>query len=1011
MAKPLEKPSGSSPSGGTTYKASPISSKTDWLGNSLLTAKIVTAAAECVPFPYIKGVFGTVVVLLETVQKVTKNRDSMKELCESTVEIITILKEHIVADGESFQRECEELESLLQEILIVLQPLTAKPRGVSAHVKELLKSTRKADAISGYRQKIRDLRSNLILKAVLPRPSQSPLPKPVRNRSVNNCPSASRLFQGRTTILNQMCQYFSSHSETRNIFLLHGLGGSGKTQIALKFIEESAARFSDIFMVDTSSVDTIESAFKNIVCSRNSGSTSQGALKWLASKQDNWLLFFDNADDPKINLNKFFPQGKHGNILITSRNPGLRVYAGSHSLVSDMEETDAVKLLLRSAAEEESDENQNIAAEIVKTLYYLPLAIIQAGGFISESGALGSYLELYATNKAKLLSERPAQSHDDYAWTVYTTWQISFEQLSKPAAMLLRLCSCLHHQGISEDIFKNASQYEFKSPGPTKEDLQEPLQFLSRFLGPTGIWDCLHFMETTNELRAYSLINFSAQTKQFSIHPLVHSWTQSVLIQQESFHSWMYAILGMAIKGISDLDIVPASLKLLPHIDSTLLGNVSAKDDFHAEYGRVYHYACRLKDALKLHLAVFEKRKTFLGNEHPYTMNAMAILAGTHYELGQFEEAEELQVEVLEKRRNILGVDHLDTLNAMGDLASTYHQIGLFKEAEELKLVVLEKITRIVGEDHPDTLHAVGSLASTRHELGQFRDAEKLNIVVLEKCTKILGEDHLDTLFAMANLAYTYHELGLLKKAEGLEVVVLEKRTEILGEDHLGTLYAMDNLACTYRSLGRLKEAEELHLVVLQKRMKILGENHPDTVSVMSDLLATYRALGKVAESGELENLMRMTFSNSSDSITFGVDRGEGTANMRKQPGKPSRREVNVYQHRATPSQQRGMVLKWIGDYKVSGVAHRMYYHALYPRKTREYRHNRRGTFEGRPCGKGRTYPGEPDVETPGRQGCGKDDREPSAPVLVLRSTYPPPLSIVLWTSAMKVHPVFSGVQ
>ncbi|KAJ7101079.1 hypothetical protein C8R44DRAFT_946531, partial [Mycena epipterygia] len=124
----------------------------------------------------------------------------------------------------------------------------------------------------------------------------------------------------------------------------------------------------------------------------------QDALQWLQSKQDEWLLFFDNADDPKLNLNNYFPQCGHGNILITSRNPGLCVYAGSHSAVSDMEDMDAVDLLLRSAVQETTDCNRTTASQIVKVLHYLPLAIIQSGAFISKSGDLDSYLALYKQN-------------------------------------------------------------------------------------------------------------------------------------------------------------------------------------------------------------------------------------------------------------------------------------------------------------------------------------------------------------------------------------------------------------------------------------------------------------------------------------------------------------------------------------------------------------------------------------------------------------------------------------
>ncbi|KAJ7437959.1 hypothetical protein FB451DRAFT_1152353, partial [Mycena latifolia] len=142
-----------------------------------------------------------------------------------------------------------------------------------------------------------------------------------------------------------MHQFFTQNVNKQCIFLLHGLGGAGKTQIALKFIEQSVSQFTDIFVIDTSTAETIDAGLKIVATTKSVGDSSKDALQWLRSKQDEWLLFFDNADDPKINLNNYFPQCSHGNILITSRNPGLCVYAGSHCAVSDMEEEDAVGLL------------------------------------------------------------------------------------------------------------------------------------------------------------------------------------------------------------------------------------------------------------------------------------------------------------------------------------------------------------------------------------------------------------------------------------------------------------------------------------------------------------------------------------------------------------------------------------------------------------------------------------------------------------------------------------------
>ncbi|KAJ7720438.1 hypothetical protein B0H16DRAFT_1336080, partial [Mycena metata] len=325
-----------------------------------------------------------------------------------------------------------------------------------------------------------------------------------------------------------------------------------------------------IFFIDTSTIATIETGLKNIALLKFFGDSPQDGLLWLTSKVEEWLIFFDNADDPSINLNDYIPQCNHGNIIITSRNPEMCVYAGSNCLVSDMEQEDAVTLLLKSALPKATNRTEQIATEIVKTLHYLALAIVQAGAFISKSRNLDGFLALYTKNQARLLSEKPAQSHDHYAWTVYTTWQMSFNRLTPPAAMFLQHCSFLHYNGISEEIFSYASKYRFRSNGPSVKELQEPLEFLSHFLGPDGKWDSLRFLDTTNEVQSYSLISFDVEKKLFSIHPLVHAWTQEMVQDPRRYVSTIGSILGMAISKQSQWDMQLTSLLLCPHIDMIL---------------------------------------------------------------------------------------------------------------------------------------------------------------------------------------------------------------------------------------------------------------------------------------------------------------------------------------------------------------------------------------------------------------------------------------------------------
>ncbi|KAJ6583089.1 hypothetical protein DFH09DRAFT_280467 [Mycena vulgaris] len=843
-------------------------SKSDWLAGSLTTAKVIAAGAECIPFPYVKGVFGTVVLILETVEKVKRNRDGLKELCEDIVEVIGIVQDRLSSHADTtaveFRRLCEKLEGVLEDVLQLIKKSPAGARGLGGRFKEVMKLGSTADEIAGYRMRIQKLQSNFMLMTAIDTNLQvhkvfstgrlPDLSEIQATQTITKYPPASRIFHGRQNILDKMHQFFTQGLDEQYIFLLHGLGGAGKTQIALKFIEKSSACFSDIFLIDTSTTKTIDTGLKNIAATRNAGSTAQEALKWLSSKPAEWLLFFDNADDPRINLNKFFPHCKHGNILITSRNPRLRVYAGSDYLVSAMEETDAVELLLKSAAQaiNITPGNKKIAAQVVETLYYFPLAIIQAGAFIAKSGALSGYLTLYAENQARLLSEQPDQSHDDYAQTVYTTWQISFKQLSKPAATILQLCSFLHHKGISEDIFSRASLYHFRLTGASKQELHDPLEFLSQFSGPNGVWNSLRFMDVINEITAYSLASFDPDGRLYSIHPLVHSWSRSTLADQEQYHYWMVIIVGMSISGIPAQDMRSASLKLLPHVDSLLYGDTNISPDFVDDYGHLYYYAGRPKNAEQLVLAALEQRRSVLGEDHPETLHSMGTLASTYHILGKLKEAQDLGVAALERQRKILGEDHPDTLRTMGNLASTYHRLGKLQDAKELEVVALEKQNKILRDDHPDTLRTMGNLASTNYKLGKLKEAEELGLVVLKKQRKILGEDHPDPLWTMGNLVSTYHHLGKLKEAEELGVVVLEKRRKILGEDHLDTLWTMGHLASIYCSLDKLYEAEKLGVVVLEKWRMILGDNHPDTLWIMGNLVSTYHHLGKLKEAEEL---------------------------------------------------------------------------------------------------------------------------------------------------------------
>ena len=126
------------------------------------------------------------------------------------------------------------------------------------------------------------------------------------------------------------------------------------------------SRFSDVFYVDASTKETIIADLSQISLAKGLGESEKATLDWLSEQRKEWLLLFDNADDPTLNLLSYFPRCSHGNILITSRNRDTCIHASQFCQVSDMKPEEARDLLLKHARLEHTNETEALATTIVK---------------------------------------------------------------------------------------------------------------------------------------------------------------------------------------------------------------------------------------------------------------------------------------------------------------------------------------------------------------------------------------------------------------------------------------------------------------------------------------------------------------------------------------------------------------------------------------------------------------------------------------------------------------------
>jgi len=195
-------------------------------------------------------------------------------------------------------------------------------------------------------------------------------------------------FVGREYLLENLKQEIEKGKDSQNIIVLCGTGGMGKTQLALKYIYQQYGNYSSVFFVNTASAQTTIFGFIQIMqrLVQRHGQMSDdysyiGQLLGMAGKLDpagcftitsdseeqhvvsavrewfaapgntNWLLVFDNLDDPDlVDIEQYIPLCNHGTVIITSRRREC-IQQGRRGLeVQQMHHMESIQLLLRACS-------------------------------------------------------------------------------------------------------------------------------------------------------------------------------------------------------------------------------------------------------------------------------------------------------------------------------------------------------------------------------------------------------------------------------------------------------------------------------------------------------------------------------------------------------------------------------------------------------------------------------------------------------------------------------------
>ena len=473
-------------------------------------------------------------------------------------------------------------------------------------------------------------------------------------------------FVGREAELHDMEAILQPQSEspgsTRKVLILGGMGGIGKTQLAITYAKRHRHSYSSIFWLNADTEATLKNSLRAVanrtlppetVSKLDDDQVWVHVSNWL-SKLDNtrWLLNFDNHDDPdQYTITKYYPSVTHGSIIITTRQPD-RVNGEKIKVPSMAKEEESLHILaIRSGRENVTSGKRAYkrasapnrwldpaARTLAERLDGHPLALATAGAFLSQSSlSFTRYLHRYEAQWKVVDSIRELPDYPSR--TLYTTWDLSFTQIEQQnvrAANLLRFLSYLDYQDIWYELLQGSQGGD------------QPAWFTELAS------DEFVFEDAMQTLTRYCLVESHHQTGSYSLHVCVHDWTLNSLNGQ--IDTAQYWLAFDCVAG---------------HIGHNDWDNLSA-----LRYRRFVLHAIRL----------VHERFRKVGSQQEWLQNKLtstSIVARLLREQVQYQAAEQMYVRALAGYEKALGPDHTSTLNTVNNLGNLYSDQGKLDKAKE----------------------------------------------------------------------------------------------------------------------------------------------------------------------------------------------------------------------------------------------------------------------------------------------------------------------------------------
>lgn len=620
-----------------------------------------------------------------------------------------------------------------------------------------------------------------------------------------NAPQRNTNFTGRGMILDQLREQLRGGPSAvlPRPQTLFGLGGVGKTQVALEYAHRFMADYDLVWWIPAEHVDNVEASLADlgdrigVPRGDDLALASQKAVQMLAGGQPTkrWLLVFDNADAPD-KLSHFFPPSGGGHILVTSRDQAWAQRAAPLQVDVFLRQESVEHLSLRApglSAEE--------AERVAEAVGDLPLAVAQAGAWLAETATpVEEYLSELAAQTTQVLD---LGQSTDYPTTVAATWNISIARLAErsPASVrLLQLCAFMAPEPISSHLLYS-------------KEMRDELRKVDPSLQGT-----LMLGRVIREIARLALAKVDQVGNSIQIHRLVQEVIRSQLDERQQRHARhvVHTVLAGARpdddEPTDDPETWPRFEAIWPHLGPSDIRNCTDDEPRRLLIDRVRYLWKRgaLTAAQRQAEELLKQWKPTLGEDNWQYLYLRGQLANVLRSKGRLVETREINEDLLNRQRQVLGTTHPHTYVTTSALSSDYAALGKYREAVTLAREAHEGFTQIFHDSHPRTLSAANNLALALRMVGRYDDARAMDDETYNRRKEVLGLNHPYTLSSASSLGRDLREVGLYAESVDVLSEAYDIHKRVLGKDFPGTLSCAKSLAVSLRRAGQFEDARRL---------------------------------------------------------------------------------------------------------------------------------------------------------------------------------------------------------